>query len=143
MDRGVCVGSLTSRAPALPLGCPGPQAGSATEALGVPLRAGTAEGWMMGQGLGERPEDKQTWVTPVLQRRQVRPSHTAAWAPSLLPVYLLSPDRPSALGRHLPRPGCLKTRVPPKSVVTQPQDKGEMAQDKHTWVEGEVARQGD
>ena len=121
---GVCVGSLTSRAPALPLGYPGPQPSPATEALGVPFVDGTAEGWMMEQGLGERPEDKQTWVTPILQRRQVRPSHTAAWAPSLLPVYLLSPDTPSALGKHLPRPGCLRTRVPAKSVVNQPQGKG-------------------
>ena len=93
---------------------------------------GTAEGWMMEQGLGERPEDKQTWVTPVLQRRKVRPSQVPAWAPSLLPVYLLSPDRPSGFGRHLPRPGCLKTRVPPKSVVSQSQGKGGGGQARRT-----------
>ena len=98
---------------------------------------------MMGQGLEERPEDKQTWVTPILQRRQVRPSHTPVWAPSLLPTYLLSPDTPSAFGRHLPRPGCLKTRVPPKSVVSQPQGKGEVTQEKLAWVEGDVARSGE
>ena len=73
----------------------------------------------------------------------MRPSHSSDWAPSLLPVYLLSPDRPSGFGRHLPRPGCLKTRVPPKSVVSQPQDKGEVTQDKDAWVEGEVTKQGD
>ena len=54
----------------------------------------------------------------------MRPSHGLDWAPSLLPVYLLSSDTPSALGRHLPRPGCLRTRAPAKSMVSQPQGKG-------------------
>lgn len=118
--------SVCHRGPPGPLHCP--QAAPAAARRGGFFSRGADN---VGRCLGEKPE--KTWGSPVLRKRQVRPSHLLG-QPGLLTIYLMIPGSPSALEgwwlsewpgwSPLPRPDYLKTKKPPKPMVRKPQGEG-------------------
>ena len=142
----VCVCVTSAHWDACPApGHPRPQPGPATADLGVPFRDGS-------RGLGGRPEDEQLGGTPFSRAGQRGPAthplgHQAAACspaePWQFPSYggLLAPW--AAVWRPLPRPGCLKTRPPFKSVVSRPQGVEERGLRQEGGREEEVVPDGE
>lgn len=110
---------------------------------------GSLQGWGSrgadkgGRESGERPG--KTWQggggwSPILQGRQMRPSHLIGHS-CLLPINLVSPGKPLSFGEAggslSSLPDCLQTKAPSKSVVSKSGGRGEwVAQNSRTWGVG-------